>query len=429
MLVVGAGIAGLAAAQDLQANDFKVTVLEGRKRIGGRVWTDRSLGHPVDLGAAWIDGARNNPIAKLARNFAIKTHSSNFESFVFYDHNMKRVNNKDVERLWVISEKWRKKARRLNRKLVRDGKKDISLARAMELVTKNETLSDTERRIVAWATAWAIEASEADDLKHLSLRGQFAEDEPDSFKGASLLFPDGYGQIPVRLAKGLDIKLEHVVTRITYDNKGVTVTTDQGTFQANRVIITLPLGVLKKGAIKFEPALPETKLQAIQRLGMGVANKIALRFEKTFWPEDRDFLYFAGKKGGEFVGWVNMKRYTPAPILVLWNHGDHARAVESLSMNDRKARAMEVIRGIFGTNIPAPKGAVVTRWMSDPFTRGSYSNLAVGSSYDDFDALAEPVENRLFFAGEATSRRHSATVHGAFITGIREALRVRKLKD
>ena len=90
---------------------------------------------------------------------------------------------------------------------------------------------------------------------------------------------------------------------------------------------------------------------------------------------------------------------------------------------------MEVIRSIFGSEVPEPKGSVVTRWMSDPHTRGSYSNLPVGSSYEDYDTLAEPIADRLFFAGEATNRVHSATVHGAFLSGVREASRIGQLKD
>ncbi len=154
---------------------------------------------------------------------------------------------------------------------------------------------------------------------------------------------------------------------------------------------------------------------------MGVANKVVLSFAEPFWPEDVHYLGYASEQEGEFVEWLNVYRYTKAPILSLWSHGDYAREMERHSDADLVERTMKVIRKGFGSAVPDPKGSLVSRWGSDPFAGGSYSSLPVGATYDDFDALGAPVGERLFFAGEATNRQHYGTVHEAFLSGVREA--------
>jgi monoamine oxidase len=256
------------------------------------------------------------------------------------------------------------------------------------------------------------------------LRNYWALRQGDrDFRGATHTFLEGYGQVINTLARGLDIRLNHKVQSIGYDKTGVTLETNRGKFQGDHVVVTLPLGVLKAGTVTFTPPLPKRKLEAIQRLGVGVANKIVLRFPEVFWPKT-EFLGYTSEVAGQFVEWTNLARHTSAPILSIWSHGDYARRLERSTDADIVAQAMQVIRKMFGKDTRKPVAHRLSRWAADPAAAGSYSNMPVGSSVDDFDALAEPVEDRVFFAGEATNRDHHASVHGAFLSGLREARRI-----
>ncbi|XP_050521790.1 possible lysine-specific histone demethylase 1-like isoform X1 [Daktulosphaira vitifoliae] len=275
----------------------------------------------------------------------------------------------------------------------------------------------------------------------------------------TLLMRNGYSCVPVALAEGLDIKLNTAVKHIHYGPNGVEVSTYNPrssnaagqTYKGDVVLCTLPLGVLKQSTnqkteslpntIKFSPPLPEWKVAAIQRLGFGNLNKVVLCFDRIFWDPNGNLFGHIGtttsSRGELFLFW-NLYR---APVLLALVAGEAANVLEEATDDVITARCMLVLRGIFGTaNVPDPKETVVTRWRSDPWARGSYSFVAVGASGSDYDLLAAPVSatqsdnsdeppaldgsERIFFAGEHTIRNYPATVHGAFLSGLREGGRI-----
>jgi monoamine oxidase len=179
--------------------------------------------------------------------------------------------------------------------------------------------------------------------------------------------------------------------------------------------------------VEFVPALPATKRAAIERLGMGVLDKIWMRFDEVFWPMDQNMFGRISAQAGLWAEWVNLAKFHPqrAPILLGFNAGAAARKVEALSDEDARESALDALRDMFGDDVSDPVEVRRTRWAADAYARGSYSYLAVGANLDDCDALAAPVGGRLFFAGEATSRKHAATVHGAYLSGLRAAAQVR----
>ncbi len=421
VLVVGAGVAGLAAASELKSHGFDVVVIEARERVGGRVWTASLQGQPVDLGAQWIEGIEKNPIFAFCRTHAIKSVKSNDDSAVVFDHNGERFGEAFEERLFKQAKELIRKTRLVNKERREKKQADVALAEVLSKAVENATDKPRERRFLRWAIAWEVESEDADDLKHLSLRSYWAD--PYEVKGVRHVFPDGYGQVPQLLAKGLDIRLGQKVKSVAYDSTGATVETSKGKLQGDFAVITLPLGVLKTGAVTFTPALPKRKLTAIGRLGVGVANKVVLRFPRVFWPKT-EFIGYTSDTQGQFVEWTNVAHYTAAPILSIWSHGDYARGLEKLTDAQIEAQAMQVVHKMFPKAARDPVARLVTRWASDAEAGGAYSNLPVGSTLDDFDALAEPVGERLFFAGEATSRDRHGTVNGAYQSGLREARRI-----
>ena len=238
--------------------------------------------------------------------------------------------------------------------------------------------------------------------------------------GEDAFFPDGYDRVAAYLARHLSVELGVIVRRLVLRNGGVRVETSQGAIQARAVVVTVPLGTLKHEAIEFAPASPPRHGQAIDRLGVGVLSKTFLLFEKPFWPVDEDWQELLGPRHGAWAEWFSLAKTGPS-VLVAFHGGDRARTIERADAGDVRSDAVRTLRSMFGHDTPAPLAMKTTGWSLDRFAHGSYSTNAVGSTRADRVALGEPVEGRIFFAGEATEPDYSSTVHGAFRTGLRVA--------
>ena len=423
VIVVGAGVSGLAAARRLQDAGVKVLVLEGRDRLGGRVWTDRTWADaPLDMGASWIHGIKNNPIAELAEELGIETVVTDYDNMAIYDADGRALSDEAMDELDEGVEEVLEDAAALGEEL----DEDISLQEGVNRVLAEELLTTEEQRQINYALNTYIEHEFANDLSQMSL---WYWDEDESFTGDDVVFPGGYDWLVQALANGLDIRLNQVVTQVIYDETGVRVVTSAGEFAAARAIITLPLGVLQKGAVQFVPPLPPAKQAAIHKFGFGVLNKLYLRFPTVFWDGEAVLLGYMAANKGEWAEYLNIYKVTGQPILLCFNAGEYGLAIEEMGDEELVAAAMQVLRTIYSQHIPDPTAWLITRWGSDPFAWGSYSSPGVGASNADRDTLAEPISDRLFFAGEATIANHSATVHGAYISGERAAERIVELRE
>ena len=417
VLILGAGIAGLAAARTLVDDGWKVIVLEARNRIGGRVWTDNSLGLPLDLGASWIHGVKGNPITKLAKQFGLQTVSTDYDNSVMYDFDGRKMSDaeyKEIEDLYdsIYAEV---------EVMQEDTDDDMSLQQAFDEVISQRDLSAEELRRLNFYIQQETSLEYGADPDALSL---WEWDQDEVFNGNDVVFPNGYSQIADGLAKGLDIRFNVKVTGIFYGANGVDVETSSGVFVADKAIVTFPLGVLKQAAVKFDPPLPEWKQTAIDRLDMGVLNKVYLKFPKVFWDESVETISYLGEKAGEWCDWLNFVPYVDEPVLMAFHGGAKGYALEELSDAEIIAGAMKTLRMMYGDGIPEPEGFLITRWGKDPFAFGGYSHIPPFASGDDYDALFEPVDDVLYFAGEATSREYPATVHGAYLSGVSAAAEI-----
>ncbi|KAG1348187.1 Amine oxidase family protein [Cocos nucifera] len=225
----------------------------------------------------------------------------------------------------------------------------------------------------------------------------------------------GYRPVINTLARDLDIRLDHRVTKIAWSNAGVEVSVDNGkTFVADAAVITAPLGVLKANIIKFEPRLPDWKEGAINNLAVGVENKIVLLFDKVFWPKV-EFLGVVSSTSYSCSYFLNLHKATGHKVLVYMPSGRLALDIEKLSDEAAANFAFGQLKRIL-PDASEPIQHLVSRWASDVNSLGSYSYDAVGKPHELYERLRNPVDN-LFFAGEATSFKYSGSVHGAFSTG------------
>nr|KAF6382339.1 lysine demethylase 1B [Pipistrellus kuhlii] len=335
VVVIGAGPAGLAAARQLHNFGIKVTVLEAKDRIGGRVWDDKSFkGITVGRGAQIVNGCINNPVALMCEQVSARS----------WDHN--------------------------------------------------------------------------------EFFAQFAGDH-------TLLTP-GYSVIIEKLAEGLDIRLKSPVQKVDYSGDEVQVTTTDGTaYTAQKALVTVPLALLQKGALQFNPPLSDKKMKAINSLGAGIIEKIALQFPYRFWDSKVQGADFFGhvppsaSKRGLFAVFYDMDPQKNHSVLMSVIAGEAVASLRSLDDKQVLQQCMATLRELFKEQeVPDPTKYFVTRWSTDPWIQMAYSFVKTGGSGEAYDIIAEEIQGTLFFAGEATNRHFPQTVTGAYLSGVREASKI-----
>jgi len=339
---------------------------------------------------------------------------------------------------------------------------DLPLQAALDFLISKEqkkdnhttrVTKDEEDSLLNWHMA-NLEYACATRLENVS-NTHWDQDDEYSFQGPHYLLPNGFGTLTYALGQGLEhnIRLGCQVRKIEYSEQGSGVPVrvhynKDDVVECDACIVTLPLGVLKKDAVEFVPPLPKWKQNAINTVGFGNLNKVVVEFDHVFWPEEFDVcgrvvspndnpecwlqlpseteFKYTNRRGEFFTFWaLNRCLRDNRPILIFLVAGQAAHNVENLDDESVISSLMATLRNVFpDKTVPQPKRAVVTKWATDPFARGSYSFLAAGAGGKDHDLLAETVASHVFFAGEATSREHPATTGGAMLTGFREAAKV-----
>ncbi|TVU28580.1 hypothetical protein EJB05_20102, partial [Eragrostis curvula] len=440
ILIVGAGLAGLAAARHLISLGFKVAVIEGRLRPGGRVFTksmrSSAAEYPdivaaADLGGSVLTGINGNPLGVIARQLGFPLHKVR-DKCPLYLPDGRPVDPDMDARVEAAFNQLLDKVCQL-RQVIADGVPhgvDVSLGLALEAfrAAHGVAAEPEERMLLDWHLA-NLEYANAAPLADLSM-AFWDQDDPYEMGGDHCFIPGGNSQFVRALADGLPIFYGQNVRKIQYGCDGVMVHTDKQAFRGDMVLCTVPLGVLKKGDIKFVPELPARKQDAIQRLGYGLLNKVVMLFPYDFWDGKIDtFGHLTEESGqrGEFFLFYSYSSVSGGPLLIALVAGESAVKFEKLSPMENVEKVLDTLKKIFspkGIEVPNPLQAICTRWGTDRFTYGSYSYVAIGASGDDYDILAESVHDRVFFAGEATNRRYPATMHGALLSGYREAANI-----
>ncbi len=425
VIVIGAGFSGAAAARTLADAGHEVVILEGRDRIGGRTHTDSSLGPDIDLGGSWIHGPHGNPLVPIAKAAGATWKWTDFKnvfgnSVMAFDADgteldaaeyTQGINNYDGAMAMLTGS-------------IVDAKPDDSVQSMTDLYgtglleqSADEPYSTqkgfqyTSNIRFQYENAASLEDSAYGVGSYIKLPG-----------GDNLVCGGGFRKVLTHILQGLDIQLGTAVREIKYDSSGVTLLTDKGDFSADACVVTAPLGVLQSGNLKFSPQLPQSKQNAIGRIGMGNYEKIALKFPEIFWPKEPHRLnYLSDHEPPLYNAWLNFAHFTGDPVLVCYHGGPMAEYTNQMDDEDLIAGCVETLKKMFGPDVPDPISYVRTRWSADEFSQGSYSYTKVGQQAGDREEMAKPVGNKLFFAGEATHPNFYGTVHGAYESGIRAA--------
>jgi monoamine oxidase len=237
----------------------------------------------------------------------------------------------------------------------------------------------------------------------------------------------GYDGFVSALAQGLDIRTGVEVIGVESGERGVLVhCAEAPTMSATHVVVTVPLGVLKARTITFEPPLADERLASIDRLGFGVFDKLALKFDRPFWTEAGIPHVVAVPSAGKppVHALLGLDSACGDPVLAVFAFGSTHGWIEDADLGRSTKRAHELLRSIFGGDVPTPVAAVRSEWWRDPYARGSYTYLATTARPHDLERLGEPHAQRVLFAGEATGYARVGFVDGALDTGAREAKRL-----
>jgi len=419
-IVVGAGVAGLTAARLLSRSGRSVAVLEARDRLGGRVWTDRSDGRVTDLGASWIHGVTDSPVAAAAKAFGMRTVEFTVGSYqpdsrpiAYYGPDGERLPGADA------------------RAFVEDIRAaDATLAEVIAASDPRASYRDVTEAALdrqGWDRDRAQRVREFLEHRSEEQYGAWIEDlaahglDDDSIDGDEVVFPDGYDHLATHLARGLDVRLDHVVARVRWSPEGVDVVTDRGDFTAATAVVTVPVGVLQSGGLMFEPPLPEPNARALGRLRMNAFEKIVLRFPTQFWDHDVYAIRQQGPEGRWWHSWYDLTPLHGTPTLLTFAAGLAAAAIREWDDERIIESVLTQLRRLYGDRVERPESVHITHWLDDPFARGAYAYMAVGSTTADHDRLATPVGGVLHIAGEATWTEDPATVTAAMRSGHRAA--------
>ena len=394
--IVGAGAAGLAAAKELRKAGRSFVVLEARARIGGRAYTDDTLGIPFDAGAQYIHWAERNPWKKIADELKVPLEEDASGGIpVVFANGVRMPDDERARRRSAFSRIWQA--------LEAGVSADRSFADAVKGASPE----------IVGAAGGITQFALGEDPERVSIA-----DYDQLWAGDDYLVPGGYGALVARWGADVPVRLSTPVSAIRWGGRGVVLETAAGSLTAGAAIVTVPIGVLKAGGIRFAPELPAPLQDALDGLGMGAYTKLALKIDRARVEplEATDYIELVDGSAVSFEFWPFGR-----DLCLVMLGGDHARKLCEAGEGAAIDFATERLAGMVGGHIrQAIGGGRLAAWWTDPYARGSYS-VARPGRVAARQALRQPVGGKVFLAGEASAGGGAMTVGGATLEGQRVA--------
>ncbi|KAF7732130.1 hypothetical protein EC973_006385 [Apophysomyces ossiformis] len=445
--ILGGGVSGISAARNLThsgIDDF--VIVEARHILGGiyryehvamsvRAQDAAFAGTRVELGCNWVQGLGTNPINELRKKYKLKTGVTKGEDVVFYNEHGKTEGKKEYDRFNEAYEALSKLAEyRLNHNMV-----DISVRTGLEMVGwKPQT--PVEKAVEYYVFDW--EAAENPEVSssiysaindNATYNGFGPGSDGDLFVLDKRGFKYPFIQEANQFLKKNDhrLKLNTKVTKIEYSKKGVRIHTDQDEIIiADYAITTFSLGVLQNDDVKWSPPFPSWKKEGLSGFHMATYTKIFMNFPYQFWDDNQFTVYADPGRRGYYNAWQNLNapgfypKNTTTNIFFVTVTQDQSYAVESMTDEEVKDEIMDVLRSMYGDDVPEPNEFLFPRWHSNPLFRGTYSNWPIGELGQHHINMKAPLHNRVFFAGEAMHDEEFGFLQGAWLSGEETAANV-----
>ena len=395
--VIGAGAAGIGAARRLvDSGSASVLVLEARDRVGGRVHTIEPAGFPLDRGAEWLHSADRNPLSPMARDLGFSVHRRPPEWTTRLRRSGATI---EAEADWIAI----REAQGWARRKAAAEPSDRPLASLLPPIGRWHELLDA-------TSTWGNGA----ELDRVSVKDYVRYED----SGVNWRLREGYGRLFERLADGLPIARDATVSRIDHGGRAIRLETTRGTVTARRIIVTVPTSIIAAEVLRFDPALPD-KLAAAAGLPLGVDDKLFIALSGSLPGVEPDIYLVGSTTSRETMSY--QVRPLDRPAIYCFFGGRFAAALEREGEEAMFSFAAGELTRMFGNNIRGQLAPLAsTAWQRDPWARGSYSYALPGHA-EDRATLAASVDNRLFFAGEATSPNFFSTAHGAYLSGLTAA--------
>jgi monoamine oxidase len=441
VIVVGAGLAGLKAAQELVAQGRSVILLEAKDRVGGRLKKEIVAGRVCDVGGQWV-GAHHTMLSAEAERFGIKPYKQ-FESgktvmqllgkIVQFAGAVPKMPILSLLELFRLQKRWDREMRTV------PAEAPWTASRAAEwdgqtleswIVGNVHTSAAREFARLVPRGAWAAEASQVSYLWFLdALRSGMGLEYLMGVKDGALdsKFQGGMHQVAARLADelGARIVLSAPVRTIAQDETGVRVTTDKGEFAARHIIVAAPPGPIAR--IQFEPHLPAARDGLHQRMPMGAIIKAIVAYDEPFWRQDG----FSGQVATDDDTLGIVMEDTQAegpPVLLCFIEGRHALAMSAAGQEARKEKVIASLVRFFGPRAANFIGYRDNDWLLEPYTHGYVGHMPPGVMTRFGHALREPC-GRIHWAGTETATEWAGYLEGALRSGIRAAKEVAALHN
>jgi monoamine oxidase len=425
VLVVGAGVAGLTVANALHHAGVECTVLEARRRVGGRLHTRDVLGTPVDLGGSWLHHPSGNVLRRFARLAGVECQPGDpLPTLSAFDVATGRwLSPEEVET--SLTGDLGGFVSTLDALREREGA-GASAAEGIEGFLAATGLTGEPLRRARQGLRASVEADAAGAAEDQSLAWLWTQDEYDDDYFGDL--PNGgYVSVVEALAAGLDVRVDWPVVGVEVTEEGVSASSQSGrTERGSHVVVTVPLGVLRRGLPTFTPPLPDERVRVVHRLGFGRYEKVVLKFARPFWREAGwSHLVVFPPDPTQPAAWIfDLDAFGIGPVLV--GHVFHSATVRvSTAWPAGAAQWLtDQLAVVLGEPCPQPVAVELTNWAGDPYAAGAYTHVTPGSSNEDLDLLGTPVAGRILFAGEHTQSARVGYADGAMSSGVREAKRL-----